>query len=141
MVFDLETPIVTHVANDISQKKEGYKFVADNSGEVVDFNVHLLADGANIAVDDHNGIVNGSHSFINKLKVEANIKKIMIVITAAKQEISKTCLTTQNNLQKTWEQINFSFSILTVVQKRDLHKLLIIKDLLKERLYLDHLQI
>ena len=43
MVFDLETPIVTHVSNDISQKKEGYNFVADNSGEVVDFNVHFIS--------------------------------------------------------------------------------------------------
>ena len=96
VVFDLEAPIVTTVANGASQKKEGYKFVADNSGEVapldwynaritVDFKVQILADGANIAVDDHNGIVNGSHSLINKLKVEANGKKIIIVITATKQ--------------------------------------------------------
>ena len=72
VIFDLET-IVTAVANGASQKKEGYKFFADNSGEVVpfdwynariivDFNVQLIADGAAIAVDDHNGIVNGSHS-------------------------------------------------------------------------------
>ena len=56
VVFDLETPIVANVANGASQKKEGYKFIADNSGEVapfdwynariiVDFNVQLLADG------------------------------------------------------------------------------------------------
>ena len=65
MVFDLETPIVVNLANGASQKKEEYKFVADNGGEVapfdwynariiVDFNFQLLADGANIAVDDHN---------------------------------------------------------------------------------------
>ena len=87
VIFDLDTPIVTAVANGASQKKEGYKFFADNSGEVapfdwynariiVDFNVQLLADGADIAVDDHNGIVNGSHSLINKLRVEANGKTI-----------------------------------------------------------------
>ena len=87
VVFDLETPIVANLANGASQKKEGYEFVADNSGEVppfdwynariiVDFNVQLLADGANIAVDDHNGIVNGSHSLINRLKVETNGQKI-----------------------------------------------------------------
>ena len=87
VVFDLEAPIVANLANGASQKKEGYKFVADNSGEVapfdwdnariiVDFNVQLLADGAAIAVDDHNGIVNGSHSLINRLKVEANGQKI-----------------------------------------------------------------
>ena len=87
MVFDLETPIVANLANGASQKKEGYEFVADNSGEVppldwynariiVDFNVQLLADGANIAVDDHNGFENGSHSLINRLKVETNGQKI-----------------------------------------------------------------
>ena len=87
VVFDLETPIVTNLANGRGQKKEGYKFVADNSGEVapfdwynariiVEFKVHLLADGENFAVDNHNGIVNGSHSLINRLKVETNGKKI-----------------------------------------------------------------
>ena len=86
VVFDLETPIVANLTNGASQKKEGCKFVADNGGEVapfdwynariiVDFNVQLLADGANIAVDDHNGIVNGSHSLINRLKVEKNGQK------------------------------------------------------------------
>ena len=65
MVFDLETPIVANLANGASQKKDLYKFVADNSGEValfdwynariiVDFNVQLLADGSVIALDDHN---------------------------------------------------------------------------------------
>ena len=87
VVFDLETPIVTTIANNASQKKKDYKFVADNNGEVapfdwynariiVDFKVQLLADGANITVDDHNGIVNGSHSLINSLKVEVNGQKI-----------------------------------------------------------------
>ena len=87
VIFDLDTPIVTAVANDASQKKEGYKFFADNSGEVapfdwynariiVDFNVQLAADGGRIKVDDQNGMVNGSHSLINKLKVEANGKTI-----------------------------------------------------------------
>ena len=37
VIFDLDTPIVTAVANGASQKKEGYKFFADNSGEVVPF--------------------------------------------------------------------------------------------------------
>ena len=36
----------------------------------------MLADGANIVVDHHNGIVNGSHSLINRLKVETNGQKI-----------------------------------------------------------------
>ena len=87
VIFDLETPIVTTIANGTSQKKKDYKFVADNSGEVspfdwynariiVDFKVFLLADGANIAANDHNGIVNGLHSLINNLKVELNGQKI-----------------------------------------------------------------
>ena len=46
-----------------------------NARIIVDFNVQLLADGASIAVDDHNGIVNGSHSLINRLKVEKNGQK------------------------------------------------------------------
>lgn len=83
VVFDLETPLLTNVVNNANQRKTGYRFVADNSGEVapfdwynarfeVDFNVELLADGGNIAVDDHNGIVNGSHSFIKELNVKVN---------------------------------------------------------------------
>ena len=87
VIFDLETPIVTNIANGASQKKKDYKFVADNSGEVspfdwynahiiVDFKVELLADGAAIAADDHNGIVNGLHSLINNLKAELNGQKI-----------------------------------------------------------------
>ena len=87
VVFDLETPIVTTIANGVSQKKKDYKFVADNSGEVspfdwynariiVDFKVEILADGAAITVEDHNGIVNGSHSLINNLKIELNGQKM-----------------------------------------------------------------
>ncbi len=82
-VFDLETPLVSVVANNAHQKKIGYRFVADNSGEVspfdwynarfvIDFKVVKLADGGNIAVADHNGIVNGSHSFIQELSVKGN---------------------------------------------------------------------
>ena len=148
VVFDLETPIVANLANGASQKKEGYEFVADNSGEVppfdwynariiVDFNVQLLADGANIAVDDHNGIVNGSHSLINRLKVETNGQKIYDSDNCNQAVNIKNLL---DYTSKTWEQISCSFSILTVVQKRDLLRQLIIKDLLKERLCLGHLQ-
>ena len=78
VVFNLQTPIVVNLANGASQKKVGYKFVAEN-GEVapldwykarinVDFNVQLLADGVATAVDDHNGIVNGSHSLIKNCR-------------------------------------------------------------------------
>jgi len=34
VVFDLETALNTTVANNACQKKDGYRFVVDNSGEV-----------------------------------------------------------------------------------------------------------
>ena len=34
--------------------------------------MELLADGGNIAIDDHNGIVNGSHSLIAGVIVKVN---------------------------------------------------------------------
>ena len=57
--------------------------MADNSGEIssfdwynarfeTDFNLELLANGGNIAVNDHNGMVNGSHSLIKDIKVKLN---------------------------------------------------------------------
>ena len=78
VVFDLETALKTTVANNANQKKDRYRFVADNSGEVtpfdwyndrisLDFKVNLLANGGNIALADHNDIVNGSYSFLNIL--------------------------------------------------------------------------
>ena len=42
----------------------------------VNFKVNKLADGANIAVDDHNGIVNRSRSFIQKLYVKMNGREV-----------------------------------------------------------------
>ena len=56
------------------RKKDGYRFVVYNSGEVtpldwynarisLDFKVNLLANGCNIALADHNGIVNGLTNF------------------------------------------------------------------------------
>ena len=85
--FELETPLNTVVANTRSQKKDGYRFVVDNSGEVtpldwynarigISFKVNKLADGANIAVDDHNGIVNSIHSFIKNFDIKLNGKKV-----------------------------------------------------------------
>ena len=38
----------------------------------VDFKLNQLADGDNLAAEDHNGIVNSSHSFIKKLDVKMN---------------------------------------------------------------------
>ena len=42
----------------------------------MDFKVNKLADGGNIAVADHNGIVNGSNSFIEKLSILANGREV-----------------------------------------------------------------
>ena len=87
VLFELETPLNTVVANTRSQKKDGYRFVVDNSGEVtpfdwynarlgISFKVNKLADGANIAGNDHNGIVNSIHSFIKNFDVKMNGKKV-----------------------------------------------------------------
>ena len=87
VIFELETPLNTVVANARSQKKDGYRFVVDNSGEVtpfdwynarigISFKVNKLVDGANIAGNDHNGIVNSIHSFIKNFDVKMNGKKV-----------------------------------------------------------------
>ena len=87
VIFELETPLNTVVANTRSQKKDGYRFVVDNSGEVtpfdwynarlsISFKVNKLADGANIAANDHNGIVNSIHSFIKNFDIKVNGKKV-----------------------------------------------------------------
>ena len=82
-VFDLEQALDTAPANNAHQNKTGLTFVADNTGEAtpfdwynarlsMDFKVNKLADGGNIAANDHNGIVNGSNSFTEKLSILAN---------------------------------------------------------------------
>ena len=87
VIFELETPLNSVVANNRSQKKDGYRFVVDNSGEVTPFdwyNAHLgisfkvnkLADGTAIAGNDTNGIVNSIHSFIKNFDVKMNGKKV-----------------------------------------------------------------
>ena len=83
VVFDLEQPLDVAPANNAHQEKKGYRFVADNTGEStpfdwynarlsMDFKVNLLANGGNIAGNDHNGIVNGSNTFIRNLSILAN---------------------------------------------------------------------
>ena len=87
VIFDLETALNTTVANNAHQKKDGYRFVVDNSGEVtpfdwynarisLDFKVNLLANGGNIVLADHNGIVNGSYSFFTHFDIKLNGKKV-----------------------------------------------------------------
>ena len=87
VVFDLEQSLDTAPANNAHQTKTGLRFVADNTGETtpfdwynarlsMDFKVIKLADGGNIAVADHNGIVNGSNSFIENLSILANGREV-----------------------------------------------------------------
>lgn len=87
VVFDLEQPLVTNPANNTTQTRSNPRFVADNTGEVtpfdwynarfsMDFKVNLLANDGDIAADDHNGIVNGSNSFIKKLTIPANGREV-----------------------------------------------------------------
>ena len=71
VVFERETASKTDLGNNDHQKKDGYRFVVDNSGESTPFDwykarfnvtfiLKKLADGANIADGDNNGIVNSS---------------------------------------------------------------------------------
>ena len=89
VIFDLEQPLVTaDPANNAAQvRAPNFKFIADNTGEAtpfdwynarfsMDFEVQLLANGVDIAVDDHNGIVNDSNSFIKKLTILANGQEV-----------------------------------------------------------------
>ena len=84
VIFDLETALNTTVANNANQI---YRFGVDNSGEVtpfdwynarttLDFKVNFLANGGNIALVDHNGIVNGSYSFLKHFDIKLNFKKV-----------------------------------------------------------------
>ena len=82
VVFDLNNPLETP-ANNRHQKKDGYRFVVDNSGEAtpfdwynarfsVDFKVQLL-DGTDFNNNNPQaGMVNGSSSLIEKLSILAN---------------------------------------------------------------------
>ena len=83
VVFDTEQALAVNPNDTQYQKRDGIKIVADNTGETtpfdwynarlsVDFKVDKLADHAAIAVDDHNGMVNGSNTLIKKLNVTAN---------------------------------------------------------------------
>ena len=87
VVFELETPLNTTVGSNCSQKKDGYRFVVDNSGEVtpfdwynarlgISFKVEKRADGGNIAANDHNGIVNSIHSLVKHFDIKLNGKKV-----------------------------------------------------------------
>ena len=86
VVFDPEKALDNPVDAQ-HQNRDGIKIVADNSGETtpfdwynarlsVDFKIDKLADHAAIAVNDGNGMVNGSYALIKKLNVTANGREI-----------------------------------------------------------------
>ena len=86
VIFDLEQFNTTDPANGNAQDRPpNLKFIADNTGEAapfdwynarfsMDFKVTLLA-GGDIAGNDHNGIVNGSNSFIKKINYPGKWKR------------------------------------------------------------------
>ena len=86
VIFELETPLNTTLGGGVVQEKNNLRFTVDNTGEVTTFNwnrarlsvgfkVTPLA-GGEIAENDHNGMVNGSHSLIKSLEVKINGKQL-----------------------------------------------------------------
>ena len=87
VVYDLENRLEINPNNTQHQNRDGLKIVADNSGETtpfdwynarlsVNFKVDKLADGANIALNDNIGTVNGSDSLIKKIQVRAEGREV-----------------------------------------------------------------
>ena len=87
VVFDLENRLEINPNKTQHQNRDGLKIVADNSGETtpfdwynarlsVNFKVDKLADGANIALNDNIGTVNGSNSLIKKIQVRAEGREV-----------------------------------------------------------------
>ena len=145
VVFDLEQTLDAAPANDAHQTKTGLRFVADNTGETtpfdwynarlsMDFKVNKLADGGNIAVADHNGIVNGSNSFIEKLSILANGREVYSCNYANHVVNIKNLLIILHML-RVLLQTNFIFLIHQHLQRKDLLKQLIIKVFIKENYY------
>ena len=77
VVFELDQSLNINPNNGEYQKRDMLKIVADNSGETtpfdwynarlsVDFKITKLSNNANIALNDGNGIVNGSNALIKK---------------------------------------------------------------------------
>ena len=73
--FDLEEALDVAPAVTAYQNRTGLRFVADTTGEItpfdwynarlpVDFKVDKLADHSALIATNHNGIVNGSNTFI-----------------------------------------------------------------------------
>ena len=87
VVFDTEQPLDINPNDGAYQKRDGMKIVADNTGETtpfdwynarlsVDFKVVKLSNHAALALNDGNGMVNGSNTLIKKLSVTANGRQV-----------------------------------------------------------------
>ena len=140
VVFDLEQSLDAAPANNAHQTKTGLRFVADNTGETtpfdwynarlsMDFKVNKLADGAPIAANDHNGIVNGSNSFIEKLSILANGREVYSCNYANHIVNIKSIIL---HMLRVLLQTNFIFLIRQELQRKDLLRQLLIKVLLQE---------
>ena len=82
-VFELQTALQSNLENNAMQIKNNHTFVVDNVGETtpfdwyharfnVDFKLQKLANGANVAANDHFGIVNSAYSLIKRFNVKMN---------------------------------------------------------------------
>ena len=87
VVFYTEKQVDGNPIDGQAQKNDLIRIVADNTGETtpfdwynarlsVNFKVDKLADHAAIAVDDVNGMVNGSNTLIKRLAVTANGRQV-----------------------------------------------------------------
>ena len=142
--FQLETPLNTgNPGNNRSQKKDGYRFVVDNTGEVtpfdwynarisVGFKVQTMQNG-NIAAEDHNGIVNGSHSLIHDFDVRLNGKMVYDCNDANHCVNIKNLLEYSPGYAQSTATNEFSIWIQTDTLKNDRLKITTIKDLLQEK--------
>ena len=142
--FQLETPLNTgNPGNNRSQKKDGYRFVVDNTGEVtpfdwynarisVGFKVQTMQN-ANIAAEDHNGIVNGSHSLIHDFDVRLNGKMVYDLMMQIIVLISRIYWNIVQDMLNRQQQMIFSIWIQAEVLKNDQLKTTTIKDLLQEK--------
>jgi len=85
----------------------------------------LLANGSNIALADHNGIVNGSYSFLKHFDIKLNGKKVYDCNDAIMLSILKIYLTTVRRTQKKQREMNFSTLIHQNQQKSGNLKLVV----------------
>ena len=106
-----------------------------NSRIVVDFKVNILASGADLAADDPNGIVNGSHALINNFKVNLNGKKVYDC-NDANHVVNIKNLLEYSPIYAETTATNKFFYLDTL--KKDPHKPIIIRVLLQEKLFWVH---